>query len=195
MGAWKQEPQSLLPTAEPTREDLLFFAGFYEGEGCACPGKGKGKGGCIVQVPQRDPEMLYKGRSFWGGSVRKINGRECWAWVMSGDRARLFLQAIYPFLSARRKVQIENANAFTLSGIRGLDVGGIDADRAIARAQMTESQKHSETVTRWARSHKEKVNEIAARCRDKNREKINARQRARRREMREQKLESSNYIQ
>ena len=97
MGNWKQEPQSLLPTAEPTRDDVLFFAGFYDGEGSACK---QGKKSIVVQVPQKDPELLCRARSLWGGSIRQPFGRDVWVWVMSGDRARRFLQVIYPFLSS-----------------------------------------------------------------------------------------------
>ena len=112
MGSWKKEQQSLLPTAEPTEKDVYFFAGFYEGEGSACLTKSNGT---IVQVPQKDPEVLYTARSLWGGSIRP-NGKGIHVWVVTGDRARIFLIAIYPFLSGRRKQQIEKAGGLTLTG-------------------------------------------------------------------------------
>jgi hypothetical protein len=161
MGAWIQEPQSLLPTAEPTRDDIMFFAGFYEGEGCAT---GTKNGGCVVQVPQKDPEMLYRARSFWGGSVRKISTRECWAWVITGDRARLFLQAIYEHLSARRKGQVEKSGAFKLTGRVGASASGMTTERAAARAAMGDLERRRETGRVSAKAnyakHRERVNEL-----------------------------------
>ncbi len=183
MGAWNKEPESLIPTVEPTERDILFFAGFYEGEGSACAGK---NGSCIVQVPQKDPEVLYRARSLWGGSIRP-NGRGIYVWVMSGDRGRLFLQTIYPFLSGRRKEQIERSGGLVFSGKTPLAVSGITPERAMARAAMTEKQRHSETCGIWAKNNPEKAREISQRFRDKNRELVNARQRERRTKLRAMK--------
>ena len=178
MGSWKQHRQSLLPTAEPSRDDLLFFAGFYEGEGSASPTR---NGGCIVQVPQKDPEVLFKARSFWGGSVRPISGRDCWAWMITGDRARLFLQAIYPFLSTRRRGQVDKSSAFNLTGANCLEESGTDPERAALRASMTEKERLAESNKRWYEKNKDRAKEISMLWQKENRDLVNERQRERRR--------------
>jgi len=183
LGRWKQEPQSLMPTETPTEADVLFFAGFYEGEGSAC---GHKTGGTIFQIPQKDPEVLYRGRSMWGGSIRSPKGREISVWVMSGDRARLFLQAIYPYLSSRRKDQIEKAGGLVLTGKKMAEIGGITHERQVARAEMTDSQRHQESVYRYYLRNKEKMHENARRWQRENRERKNANTRAWRRRVKEQ---------
>jgi hypothetical protein len=145
MGVWEKEVQSLNPTAEPTRDDLMYFAGFYDGEGSASQ---SGKA-CIVQIPQKDPEPLYRGRALWGGSLRRPNNRDIWVWVISGDRARLFLQAIYPYVTQRRKEQIEKSGAFNLTGVKCLDEAGTDPERAALRAGMTEKERLAESNKLW----------------------------------------------
>ena len=165
-----------MPTETPTEADVLFFAGFYEGEGSAC---GQANGAIIVQVPQKDPEVLYRARSLWGGSIR-VNGVGISVWVTSGDRARLFLQAIYPHLSSRRKKQIENAGGLRLTGKKMAEVGGITHDRQVVRQGLSDTQRHSESCVNWRKNNPEKDKEIYRRYATKNREKINARQRARR---------------
>jgi hypothetical protein len=142
LGSWEQEPQSLMPTATPTEADVLFFAGFYEGEGSATR---TANGGIVVQVPQKDPEVIYRGRSLWGGSIRRPKGRDISVWVLCGDRARLFLIAVYPHVSSRRKSQIESAGGLILSGRGSAKIGGISAERKLARSSMTEIEKRRET--------------------------------------------------
>ena len=190
MGNWQREPQSLMPTAEPTEKDVIFFAGFYEGEGSAC---GHDRGGTIVQVPQKDPEVLYRARSLWGGSIRH-NNRDVHVWVITGDRARIFLQAIYPLLSTRRKAQIEKAGGLKLSGKKQAEFGGLSKERQEARAGMTDAERHKESVYQYYLRNKEKSHENSRRWQRENREKRNAAQRARRRRLREQELSAQNLI-
>lgn len=193
MAKWIQGEQSLLPTAEPTRDDLLYFAGFYDGEGSVCAAK---NGGCIVQVPQKDPEPLFRGRSLWGGSIRQPAGRDIWVWVMSGDRARLFLQAIYPFVTQRRKVQIDQGGAFKLSGRKSLLKAGITPQRREVRSKMTETQRHSDSCNIWYRNNREKAKATAVKWAKDNRELLNERQRQRRALARKSNSESSTaYVQ
>lgn len=180
-----------MPTAEPTRDDVVFFAGFYEGEGSAC---GHKTGGTIVQVPQKDPEVLYRARSLWGGSVRH-NNRDVHVWVITGDRARIFLQAIYPLLSSRRKSQIEKAGGLKLTGKKQTEFGGLSLERQEARAGMTDAKRHTESCMQWAKKNPEKTREINMRYAEKNRERINARQRERRRMIRENQVSAQNELQ
>lgn len=170
---------SLLPTSEPTRDDLLFFAGFYEGEGSV---QGR-HGACTMQLVQKDTELLHRGRSLWGGSIH-LNNRGISSWILAGDRARSFLIAIYPYLSNRRKAQIEAAGGLVLSGKKTLDFTGMTQERRLARSAMSEIEKHSDSCINWAKNNPEKSKEILKRYRDRNRDRINARQRERRAQQR-----------
>lgn len=191
MGNWQREPQSLMPTAEPTEKDVIFFAGFYEGEGSACR---HGKKSIVVQVPQRDPEVLFRARSLWGGSIRQ-DYREISVWVMSGDRARKFLIEIFPYLSSRRQKQIEDAGGLILTGKKSAEFGGLSLERQAARANMSEAQRHQESVYQYYLRNKDKMLENSRRWSRENREKKNAYQRERRRRIREQQVSVQNEIQ
>jgi hypothetical protein len=180
MGKWRTEQQSLLPTASPTDMDLAFFAGFYEGEGSSSITK---SGGCVVQVPQKDPEMLFKARSFWGGSVRQISGRDCWAWILTGDRARLFLQAIYHMLSTRRKGQVDKVKPFELTGMKGAEISGMSSDRATLRSGMTEQERVRESNRVYAKANYARNREKKLAWMKENREHLNALQRERRKRL------------
>jgi hypothetical protein len=128
----------------------------------------------------------------WGGSVRPVAGRDIFAWVITGDRARVFLQAIYPMMSGRRKGQIDRVKPFELTGKRGVEVSGLTPERQELRATMTDTQRHSETCIRWQQNNPEKAREISKRFRDKNRDLVNARQRERRAKLRDMKSYTSN---
>lgn len=99
----------------PTAIDIAWAAGIFEGEG-TCSIKGGGKGSYSTTVAQKDPDLLYRMRDLFGGTVRlyKVGEKrkfECHRWAVSGEKARVFLASIYPFLTARRKSQIDVTNA------------------------------------------------------------------------------------
>src|ERR1700677_4668129 len=99
----------------PTAIDIAWAAGIYEGEG-SCSIKTGSAGSYSIRVSQKDPELLYRLRDFFGGTVKfyKVGAKrafECHCWSVNGDKARGFLAAIYPFLTARRKAQIDSSNA------------------------------------------------------------------------------------
>lgn len=105
---------ALQPKGTPTREDIIFAAGFYEGEGCVCVVNKKRVNGkaIAVVIGQKDPEILYRLRDLFGGGVyiRKNSGAnkiKLHAWVMSGYLAKPFLRQVFQYLSTRRKEQIE----------------------------------------------------------------------------------------
>jgi hypothetical protein len=100
-------------TKMPTDVDVAWAAGIFEGEGTVRLA-GKTKRGFMIQVPQKDPELLYWLRDLFGGSVGKPCGSNpCSTWNICGDRARIFSAQIYSYLTSRRKQQID--------GTRGLD--------------------------------------------------------------------------
>jgi hypothetical protein len=110
----KKDRQGLDAVRRPTAIEIAWAAGIYEGEGsCITNHSDKGYASFVVSVNQKDPELLYRMREMFGGSIklcnRKFNGviRPIYHWKICGDRARAFIFTIYPFLTARRKEQIE----------------------------------------------------------------------------------------
>ena len=109
--------RELEPTKTPTSMDIAWAAGIYEGEG-SCARGGNGSKSFVVSVSQKDPEMLYRLRDFFGGSVKEYDNNfgtvasknqpfTIYAWRVCGNRARVFLAVIYSWLTARRKSQID----------------------------------------------------------------------------------------
>lgn len=95
----------------PTNLDVAWAAGIYEGEGsCIAPGKSHS---FSVQVSQKDPELLYRLRDLFGGTVKPYmnGGFSIYHYKACGDRGRVFLAAIYPYLTVRRKAQIDATRA------------------------------------------------------------------------------------
>jgi hypothetical protein len=99
-------------TKVPTDRDIAWAAGIYEGEGC-CRLCGHNKRSFMASVAQKDPEILHRLRDWFGGNVRSGRCGEfsIHNWDICGDRARIFMALIYEFMTVRRKVQIDAANA------------------------------------------------------------------------------------
>ena len=99
-------------TKIPTAIDIAWSAGIYEGEGC-CRLCGRGKRSFMASVAQKDPELLYRLRDWFGGSISqtKANGQVIHNWNICGDRARIFIALIYGYMTARRKSQIDETCA------------------------------------------------------------------------------------
>src|SRR6266436_5401169 len=95
--------QDLNATKVPTALDIAWSAGVYEGEGHVrlC---GIKKRGLALAVSQKDPEILYRLRDWFGGSVGGPSPTNCcYKFDICGDRARIFMGLVYPFLSKRRQ--------------------------------------------------------------------------------------------
>ena len=114
------------PQEVPSPEDLAWAAGFYEGEGS------------VVRVPpenvcasigQKDRWVLDRFSALFGGRIhqRRRSNRpsvlipnppaisEWYVWSVTGPRAKFLLGSIYPYLSPRRKAQIDAATAHDFS--------------------------------------------------------------------------------
>src|ERR1700733_5848744 len=95
-------------TKKPTAIDVAWAAGIYEGEGC-CVKAGKNKQAFSVMVSQKDPELLYRLKEWFGGRVtlykngvgKKDSNFQVYHWLVCGDRGRVFLACIFPFMTAR----------------------------------------------------------------------------------------------
>ena len=113
-------------TKVPTLIDIAWTAGLYEGEGNIrlC---GRGKRGLALAIPQKDPEILYRTRDWFGGSVGGPSPSNCcYKLDICGDRARIFIGLVYPFLSKRRKMQVDATGA--LEYLNGLPSVGLSMD-------------------------------------------------------------------
>jgi hypothetical protein len=114
----KKDRKGLDAVRRPTAIEVAWAAGIYEGEGsCVTNHSDKGYESFVASVNQKDPELLYRMRDLFGGTIilcnRKFNGkiRPIYHWKVCGDRARTFVAVIYPFLTSRRKEQIESTPA------------------------------------------------------------------------------------
>jgi hypothetical protein len=97
-------------TKRPTRLDIAWAAGVFEGEGNAHRSQNNER----VVVVQKDRWLCDELQNFFGGGIcSKARDNGIWPktyffqWQLSGKRAEEFLLAVYPFLSPRRKRQVE----------------------------------------------------------------------------------------
>jgi hypothetical protein len=132
-------------TKVPTAIDIAWSAGIYEGEGCCHLAGGKGKRGVMAAVAQKDPELLYRLRDWFGGSIRetKANGFTIHYWGLCGDRARIFMALIYEYMTARRKGQIDATEA--LDFLDGVSSVGMSMQELKDKLNAL-YQKHRETT-------------------------------------------------
>jgi hypothetical protein len=145
-------------TKIPSAIDIAWAAGVYEGEGCArlC---GRGKRSFAIHVVQKDPEILYRLRDWFGGSVTMATVRgefAHYAWNICGDRARVFIAQIYTFLSARRKLQVDETKA--LDFLEGQSLIGISAEQVKAKLT-THYAYHNATTWRDPENRRRMVKE------------------------------------
>lgn len=147
----KQIVDNVEPVKVPTSHDIAWVAGFYEGEGHISGIKGR----TIAHLSQKNPETLFRVREMFGGSITQVRintPHYCHAWKLYGDRARLFFQAIYPYMSVRRKLQIEKANGLRFTGKAQPNREPMSEERQQLRASMTSQEKVNESY----RAHREK---------------------------------------
>jgi hypothetical protein len=115
----RRKVEHLEPTKVPTNIDIAWSAGIWEGEGSVST---HNKRRATVIVTQKDTEILYRLRDWFGGSVLGKKGKEesCHVWLACGDRGRYFLALIYPFLSTRRRVQVDGTEILSYLGGRNV---------------------------------------------------------------------------
>jgi hypothetical protein len=106
-------------TKIPTALEIAWSAGVFEGEGHY---NGRYGNRVTVVVTQKEPEILFKLRDWFGGRVRFAQCKKvplssnCHQWYACGDRARLFAALVYPWLSSKRKLQIDTHNGLAFLG-------------------------------------------------------------------------------
>lgn len=95
---------------------IVWFAGFYEGEGCVCNDKSNNNR-LRVSVSQNDKYPLIKAQKKWGGTIRErkrvsIKGKECFGheWRLCHNDSLKFLEDIRPHMIIPYKInQVEKA--------------------------------------------------------------------------------------
>lgn len=141
-------------TKVPTDIDIAWAAGIYEGEG-HCRLCGKTKRGIAATVTQKDPELLYRLREWFGGRVAIQSPKhQVHVWECNGDRCRTFLALIYGFMTARRKAQIDATNVFEFIGTGspvGLNAAQIRSELARFYAEHAEEVKERRRKARAAK--------------------------------------------
>ncbi len=89
------------PTERVTNREILWAAGFWEGDGTCSRHKNSESAG----ASQKDRWPLEIMKKYFGGSI-STQGPNLWQWYVHGARARGFLQTIYGLVSPRRQGQI-----------------------------------------------------------------------------------------
>lgn len=152
---------NILVEYKPTATDIAWAAGIYEGEGHASSGgKGSYGGRTIAIVSQKDPELLYRLRSMFGGRIemtRANTDKFLHKWVIYGDYARSFFALIWPYMTARRRGQIEKANGLRFTGFKQPIREPMSPERVARRAQMTEHEKACESYLHYRHQNLEEV--------------------------------------
>lgn len=158
----KKDRQGLDAVKVPTALEIAWTAGLYEGEG-SCVVSGSKRNSFAVLISQKDPELLYWLRGWFGGGVRFYNvGKQkqfsIYHWVLCGDKARVFLGVIYPYLTARRKSQIESTTAsLFLENAQDLLVKDTTFGSSLVYAALWERINQIDVAQRTkAREHKKK---------------------------------------
>jgi hypothetical protein len=109
-----------------TPETVIWFCGFYEGEGCVSNDKSNNNR-LKLSISQNDRAPLDLGMSIWGGSIRdrtrlSVNNKVCHGheWVLNHCQAVQFIDDINPYMKIPYKInQIEVALENVKKGYKG----------------------------------------------------------------------------
>lgn len=131
--------------------DLAYTAGILDGEGCIgiYPRGRRRMHRAEVRIHNTNEWLIQWLRFAYGGSVyytepkQGENHKPCWMWVVSGKKALIFLQLIYPYLRLK-KPQAELAVKF-LRVRRGTGYDSTEEELAIAEAQRIVMNKMNKT--------------------------------------------------
>lgn len=97
----------------PTIKDLMWTAGFLEGEGCFKTNATKYRTE-VVMATQVNKEPLENLLKWFGGTLalrkqRKANHSDYWEWRVSGARARGLMMTLYILMSEHKRQQIKSS--------------------------------------------------------------------------------------
>ena len=113
-----------LPLEIPTECQMMWIAGFLEGEGCFCPMSGTDKR-ARISANQKQREPLEKLLRWLGGRIYTSHTREMHIWMLRGEAAKILLPKLRPLMSPRRQGQIDK----TLSAAFSVEHGSIERFR------------------------------------------------------------------
>ena len=110
--------RNLEPRQVPDRDDCIYAAGFFDGEGCVnltLSGRGKKAVTAQMILGNTDLAVLEWLRDRWGGGLYKksdrIQRRPQWQWVLWESRMLPYLDDIAPFVKVKAPA-LRNAQAF-----------------------------------------------------------------------------------
>ena len=97
----------------PKKEDVVWFAGFFDGEGCVTLHRKLRRNGkpcyeLLIQVAGTHFLTLDTLSKIWGfGTVRlpkfaNIRWKPCWHWLVYGSKALFLLENILPYLVTKK---------------------------------------------------------------------------------------------
>jgi hypothetical protein len=97
-------------------KDIIWFCGFYEGEGSISNDKSNNNR-LRISISQNDPTPLLRGKNIWGGSILKrerktITGKISigYEWRLSHYDSLIFIKDIKPYMKIPYKInQINKA--------------------------------------------------------------------------------------
>lgn len=108
-----------------TTELVIWFCGFYEGEGCVSNDKSNNNR-LKLSIAQNDRTPLDIGQSIWGGSVRErireSKNKTCYGheWSLNHCQALIFIDDIKPYMRIPYKMdQINMAIEKVAKGHKG----------------------------------------------------------------------------
>ena len=93
-----------------TPETIIWFCGFYEGEGCVSNDKSNNNR-LKLSIAQNDRTPLDLGQTIWGGNVRErireSKNKTCYGheWSLNHCQAIAFLEDIKPFMKIPYKIE------------------------------------------------------------------------------------------
>jgi len=106
---------------------VIWFTGFYEGEGSVCNDKSN-RNRLHISVSQNDRTPLDLAQKRWGGSVRRririspASTKICYGheWTIRGGHAEIFIKDIEPFMIIPYKIgQLDNAKTVAAQPWKG----------------------------------------------------------------------------
>lgn len=96
------------------RENVIWFAGLFEGEGCLSNIKPKDRKATkwSMMLKMTDPDIIYKIQDLFGGNVyvkehANPKHKTSYEWQICMSQAYPICAAIYPFMGERRKAKME----------------------------------------------------------------------------------------
>jgi len=91
-------------------EDLIYLAGYFDGEGCVCVSKPDGNALIAIKVQSGDKDVVDMFAEVFGGYVQfafpsSRNGlrtkRQQFIWSVAGSKAQAVLWELLPYLRAK----------------------------------------------------------------------------------------------